>query len=165
VFHNKLTVAHLLAWFEPPLAEPDPGLEFVVENSISTEQKEEVLLVALAGLALDVPVVLPGHVVLVLLLVLVVHPVGEVGPSLLQGGVGGEEVSHELLAGFVHDTTDHGLGHLLELSGRSNTSGGRVAVKYNLGTRILPHFAVGQHIHNLHWINSSFAVMFLDGNL
>jgi len=98
VFDHKLAVADLLAWFEPPLTEPNPGLEFIVEDSISTEQEEEVLLVSLTRLTLDVPVVLPGHVVLVLLLVLVLHLVGEVCPSLLQGGVRGEEVGHELLA-------------------------------------------------------------------
>ena len=44
-----------------------PSLEFVVEESVFAEDEEVVLLVALAGLTLHVPVVLASHLVLVFL--------------------------------------------------------------------------------------------------
>lgn len=109
MLHDKFTVANLLTRFKPSLAQPHPSLEFIVENSISAEQKEKVLLISFACFALDVPVVLPSHVVLVLLLVLVVHLLGEVCPPLLQRGVRGKEVSHKLFPRLVHDSPDHGL--------------------------------------------------------
>lgn len=165
MLHNKFTVANLLAWFEPSLTQPHPSLEFIIKNSISAEQEEEVFLVSFAGFALDVPIVLSRHVVLILLLVLVVHLAGEVCPPLLQRCVRGKEVSYELFPRFVHDSADHCLGHLFQLPGRGNANRGGVAVKYNLGAWILPHFTVRQNIHNLDWIYSSFAVMFLNRNL
>jgi len=70
VLDDQLAVANMLARLEPPLAQPHPRLQLVVVDSLVTEQEEEILLVALARLALHVPVVLPRHLVLVLLILL-----------------------------------------------------------------------------------------------
>ena len=64
---DQLAVADVLTSLQPPLAQPYPGLQLVIEDPLLTEQEEKVLLVALAGLTLHVPVVLPGHLVLVFL--------------------------------------------------------------------------------------------------
>jgi len=70
VLNNQFAVANMLARLEPPLAQPHPCLQLVVINTLLTEKEEEILLIALARLALHVPVVLSGHLVLVLLIIL-----------------------------------------------------------------------------------------------
>ena len=69
---DQLAVADVLTSLQPPLAQPYPGLQLVIEDPLLTEQEEEVLLVALAGLTLHIPVVLPRHLVLVLLVLSVI---------------------------------------------------------------------------------------------
>ena len=69
---DQLAVADVLTSLQPPLAQPYPGLQLVIEDPLLTEQEEEVLLVALAGLTLHVPIVLPRHLVLVLLVLSVI---------------------------------------------------------------------------------------------
>lgn len=68
--------------------------------------QEIILLVAFGGLALDVPVVLPGHLVLVGVFLHVLHARSDVAASFLQRLLCRETVGHELLAAFVHHTSE-----------------------------------------------------------
>lgn len=89
VLNNQLAVADLLSSFQSSLTEPDPGLQLVIIHSISTEQEEKVLLVPLASFTLNIPVILPGHLVLVLSLVLVIHTLCHIFIPLSKGLISG----------------------------------------------------------------------------
>jgi len=136
-----------------PLGQAHASLQLVVVHGVVADHKEIVLLVALRGLVLDVPVVLSRHEVVVLLALHVVHLVLLVAGPLLAGVLGGQEVGHELLAALVHHAPDHSAAHLLLRRRRSRAHRRRVTVEDHLGARVLPHIKVwedGQFLHGRH---------------
>lgn len=137
---NKLAVSNLLTGLQPSLAQSHPGLQLVIIYTIIPEEKEKVFFVALALLAFDIPIVLPGHLVFILLLFFVIYVLSEIITSLFQCLVSGQEVSDELFSGLVHDSTNHGLGHHLHLAQHRHSTRCRISVEDYLSTRIFPHF-------------------------
>lgn len=157
---HQLCIVRLLSDLLSTLAESHACLEFIVKDAIGANNEEVILLVTLRRLALHIPIVLSGDLVLILLLVFVEDVAGEIATTLLECVLGGQEVGYELLATFVHHTTDHGLRHLLELCWHILANRSRIAVENNLGTGILPVFEIGENWKYLHGNNVGLAVMF-----
>merc|ERR1719264_2306702 len=159
VLDDQLAVTDLLPSLQPPLAQPHPRLQLIVEHPILSEQEEEVLLVSLACLALNIPVIFPGHLVLVLCIISVVPALALVAPSLGHGLVRRQEIGNELFAGLVHHTPDHSLTHLFHLGIGCHPSRGWIRVKDHLGAWVLPHVGVRQDRHHLDRVDVWFAVV------
>jgi len=159
VLDDELAVADLLPGLQPPLAQSHPRLQLVVENSILSEQEEEVLLIALACLTLDIPVIFPCHLVLVLCIISVVPALVLVTPPLGQRLVRWQEVRNKLFACLVHDTPYHSLAHLLHLGIGSHSSWCWIRVKDHLGARVLPHIGIREDRHHLNRMDVWFAIV------
>lgn len=160
-----------MALLQPPFAQPDPRFQLVVVDATFTDDEEEVLLISLAGLALDIPVVLSEHLVLVLALLVIGDLFDEVLLPLGHRIFRREEVGHELFSRLVHDAPDHGLGHHLvlllaasaSLRSRRHTRGGRlgrrVGVEDDLGAGELPHLVVREDRHDLDRVDAFLGIM------
>lgn len=156
---DEFRVRRLLTGLESALAETNSGFQFVVEDAVFAGNEEEIFDESLGGFALDVPIVLAEHFVVVFALFVVVPLLRKIFGAFLHRVFRGEEVGDELLAGLVHDAADHGLAHLLHLLGRLHPRGRGVRVEDHLGTGVLPHVGVGQDGHDLHRVDVGLAVV------
>ena len=99
----------------------------------------------LGGFALDVPIVLAEHFVVVFALFVVVPLLRKIFGAFLHRVFRGEEVGDELLARLVHHAANHGLGHHLVLGSLAGGLGRRRRIRVENDLKMFVFFENFDH--------------------
>lgn len=78
VLNNKLAVTNLLTSFQPSFTQSNSSLQLIEKNSMIPEEKEEIFFVSLTLFTFDIPIIFPGHLVLILFTLLVIYILSEI---------------------------------------------------------------------------------------